>query len=168
MRTHPDLPAISPDCGFVANDCDVIIHRYLTCYDGIGSREIQAMMDIETKTRGAFPSRGQLDTLYKRDLFKGKKITNDQYIRFFGVFVLVMSGTSPDDSIWMKWRRFRDRKLQVHAINMAQLIQLLRFEIDPRNFVRQPFRRHHKTRSWMERIKVPLGFEVEMEFIKRS
>ncbi len=52
LRHHEGLPAVSADCGFVATDVDLAIHRYLTEVSGSGTREVQNLMQLEVKTRG--------------------------------------------------------------------------------------------------------------------
>lgn len=170
IREHPELPSASPDIGFVLTDSDVVIHRYKTCHDSIGTRELQVIMDIETKTYGGIPSSSQLDTLYKKDLFEGWKRTwNNEVIRYFGHFVWILSDTHPENSTWMTWGMFvNHRNFRRYAITMPKLLQILRFDIHPRTFNKNPFRRHHKTQSWIEMSRAPLGFICEKKSIKRS
>lgn len=46
-------------------------------------------------------------------------------IRYLGTHLLVLEQTTPDDSLWMKW--------DGQPINREQLIQVLRFKLDPQN-----------------------------------
>lgn len=176
MRRCKELPSYSRDFGFVASDNDITIHRYITSVDGVGTREVQGIMQIEIKTRKGKPSESQTDTLTKLNLFNGDRRVGGVSIRFFGVFVLVLSGTSPDDSDAMWWaappkdRFFKDAAMmRITEINYQMLIDILRFERHPRNLNdRQPFRRHHKTSLFVETETTPLGFEVDKLITKRS
>ena len=158
-----------------ASDCDVIIHRFMSSVDGMGTREVQAIMQVEVKTRTGKPPSSQMDTLCKLNLFNGQRETRQGVVRFFGVFFLVMDGTSPDDSERMWWgvipeaSIFTDPKqIQWRPITYFQLVKLLRFDIHPRNLQPNPFRRHHKTREIWETHVMPLGFTIERPVLKRS
>jgi hypothetical protein len=54
------------------------------------------------------------------------------------------------------------------VISQQQLVDLLRFDMHPRTFERQLFRRHHKTKEITMVERTPLGFSVETKMIKRS
>jgi len=175
MRSCRDLPSYSKDFGFVASDNDVTVHRYLTAVDGVGTREVQALMQLEVKTRKGKPSASQIDTLSKLNLFSSEKVVDGVYVRFFGVFVLVLSGESPDDSRQMWWGTIPKGKMLNNASNMnfkqiskCNLISLLRFDLHPINLSKQPFRRHHKTNEVIVVETTPLGFECERKLVIRS
>lgn len=138
MRACKDLPSYSSDCGFVASDNDITVHRYLTSVDGVGTRAIQSIMQIEVKTRQGKPSVSQMDTIAKLNLFADSKQVNGTVVTFFGVFFLVLDGTDPDTSKKMWWGCIPRgetptdaRDLKWTAITREQLIKLLRFEIHP-------------------------------------
>lgn len=164
-KQEKELPSYSKNIGFVASDVDITLHRYLTAIDGIGSREIQAMMMLEVKSRNGKPSFSQLDTLYKWHLLSNmRKKLGNTLLCGFGVSVLVMSGTDPDNSETMQWGRFKpsdNGKLSYREINLFQLYKLLKFELHPDNLTLQPFRRHHKTTAISVVEQMPLGFQVE-------
>lgn len=176
MRRCKDLPSYGDTFGFVASDNDLTIHRYKTSIDSVGTREVQGIMQVEIKTRRGKPSSSQIDTLTKLNLFCGDRKLGNINIRFFGVFVLVLSGTSPDDSDCMWWcsspkdRFLSDAKhLRISSISRSELIEILRFECHPRNLSdKTPFRRHHKTQHFIEKELTPLGFEVDKIITKRS
>jgi hypothetical protein len=143
--------------------------------DAIGTRMVQGLMQIEVKTRRGFPSPSQMDTLSKLNLFCGEKVVDNCYVRFFGVFVLSMSGLCPDTSEHMWWGvipkgRHIDNatKMSSKKIDKTKLIKLLRFDIHPRTFEANTFRRHHKTQTIIQVEKAPLGFEYERAITKRS
>jgi len=116
-----------------------------------------------------------MDTLSKLNLFSDHKVVNGVYVRFFGVYILVLSGTSPDDSELMWWASipkgtfFSDvRKTKLTRIDRSQLISLFRFELHPDSLSPMPFRRHHKTSEIVVLETTPLGFECERTIVKRS
>lgn len=171
-----DLPSTGVDIGIVVTDNDCIIHRYKTIVDGIGTREIQCMLDLEVKTRGAMPDEAQLDTLWKRDRWRGKERFGKQVVIHFGRYVLSMSGTDPDNSDELRWCRFARRtnedrdsaKLYARPIMTAQLLRILRFDLHPDYLTRRPLRRHHKTRVVYETRRTALGFTVDRAITRRS
>jgi hypothetical protein len=175
LRKCKELPSYSFDCGVVAADNDVTIHRYLSCVDSVGTREVQAIMQVEVKTRSGLPTESQLDTLSKLNLFRGSRVDKGTHIRFFGVFLLVLSGTSPDDSKDIWWCGIPEGKviksasaLRWRSITKPQLISILKFDLHPVNLESNPFRRHHKTSEVVQIEQTPLGFECERVLIKRS
>ena len=42
-----ELPAYSQECGLVQTDVDAFWHRYKTCVDSLGTRDLQVFMEIE-------------------------------------------------------------------------------------------------------------------------
>lgn len=179
LRNCPQLPSIDKDdgFGFVATDVDLIIHRYMTNDDTVGTRMVQGIMHLEVKTRGGEPLPSQIHTLSVMNLFCGDKFADGINIRNFGVFVLSMSGLTPDDSCSMRWgvlskrhqvASARSQYLKWINIDRSTLIAILRFELHPRSLTRKPFRRHHKTSEFIEEVKTPLGFIVLKPRTKRS
>lgn len=176
MRNCEQLPSYGENFGFVASDNDLTVHRYKTCVDSVGTREVQGIMQIEIKTRHGKPSSSQVDTLTKLNLFACDKKVQGVQVRFFGVFFLVMSGTTPEDSDSMWWGRcpadkfLKDAKFITWTeVNRSKLIDVLRFERHPRNLENTtPFRRHHKTKQFVELEHMPLGFSVEKIVTQRS
>lgn len=143
MREQKELPSDSKDCGFVATDVDLMVHRYRTSINGVGTREFQKIMHIEIKTRQGLPSESQMDTLSKLNLFSGSREDSEgHHIRHYGVFVLVLTATCPNSSSKMWWgyiprkRIVRDARdgLCWRRISKPRLIKLLKFEIHPRTF----------------------------------
>lgn len=174
-RQQEELPSYSETCGFVASDNDVHIHCYMTEIDSRGTREIQALMFLEIKTRGGRVHDSQRDTLVKLHacLAKGNIVFSGQTIRHFGVSFIFLSGMDPDDSETIYWGRFDQSKpfsrvIRGKKITKEQLLKLLRFELHPDNLAPRPFRRHHKTRQIVELVKTPLGFVCEEIITKRS
>lgn len=175
MRACKDLPSASADFGFSACDNDVTVHRYKTSVDTKGTRQIQGLMMVEIKTRRGLPPSSQMDTLSKLNLFKGQKHVSGQTIRFFGVFVLVMNGTDPENSEKMWWGSIKTMKVTSDAkelkwkrITKETLISILRFDVDPYSFAKNPFRRHHKRSEIIVTKMSPLGFEFDECIVKES
>jgi len=146
MRAHPRLPSSGPVFGFTATDSDVVVHRYKAEVDGVGTRDMQAIMQIEVKTSMSQPKPSQLDTLMRLNMFRGDLAALGCRLRHYGVAVLVLEQTTPDDSEHMLWARYpagtceeaflggvriRWRDMVVRPINREQLVDLLRFELHP-------------------------------------
>lgn len=171
-RSNPHLPAAGQQCGWVQTDVDAFIHRYLHLIDGVGTRELQAMMEVEVKTWGAMPSPSQEDTLRKKHLTTRNQVRlGRQVIRNFGVTVVSMDATTPDDSSVIKWCRFRDKPphdLIVAEVTAFELVELLRFDRNPDTLEKNWLRRHHATRRVVEKTVTPLGLEVEQLVVWRS
>lgn len=171
MRAQKDeLPSYSRTYGYVASDVDLHLHVYNTPVDGIGTREIQGLMYLEVKSRGGSVPSSQLDTLSKINATISRKPRQfcRETLRHFGVSILFMSGTTPDDSEELKWGRFDEKRLNVQPITKTQLFQLMRFDIHPDSLLPQPFRRHHKTQQILQMVHAPLGFTYQQPVIKRS
>jgi len=135
--------------GIVRYDLDVLLHRYMVADDLKSSREVQAMMFIEVKTYSANLTEAQRDTLgllnqvlrnrkpnmhgsprrqVGGQLRKAYSHRNRREVTLFafGGHLLQMSGSCPQDSVWMRWDWTWDLTIQ-------QLIEVMRFERDPDN-----------------------------------
>jgi hypothetical protein len=171
-----ELPSYSANVGFAATDVDLFIHRYLTgLQDAEGTRDIQALMMVEVKTRGGSLRDSQRDTLAKIHACCGFREVEycGQALRHFGVSVLFLSGTTPDDSDEIIWGRFDPKKahkqhIKCRSITRERLFELLRFDRHPDNLSKNAFRRHHLTREIEQVVKAPLGFEYLRKVKKRS
>lgn len=169
IRSHPELPSYSINHGRTVNDIDLLIHQYMTTVDSIGSREVQLMMHIETKSRNGVPDFAQTDTLLKEHLMKiGTKKIDQQQVRHYGVAVLSMSGTSPDNSEVLRWGRFQEQGLRFRRIRPQTLVALLTFRIHPDTFRSIDYRRHHKTQVVEKVEQAPLGFKTVVKEVLRS
>lgn len=157
IREREDLD--SKEDGIVCCDMDYIVHRYKTAAD---NRNVQCIMFIEVKTRGAKPTSSQQDTLvlfeqflnnrretptkknakptvlgsrrHAFSLLAGKRIE----VRAFGGYLLTFEQTGPLDSKWMTWGRGR------REITQDQLAALIRFDLDPDTLAPLDLRRHHE------------------------
>ena len=161
MRHRPELAAAD---GVVRADCDHIVHRFK--FDSSG-RDLQAVMVIEVKTHVNFKAKihisdTQSDTLHMLNQLMRNRRSNihkkvkwqsgpgpdwvlslknkkNVRIRSFGVHGLYFSGTNPDDSNTIGWDR--------STINSGQLIDLLRFVLDPDTLRPMDLRIHQKRRG---------------------
>jgi hypothetical protein len=115
-------------------------------------------MHIEAKTRGAVPTQSQADTLLKLDMFRGQRVHKSHLVRHFGVSIVSMSGTSPDNSSVIRWGRFKKGQLGFVEITVSQLEDLLLFEKHPDSLLPNPYRRHHKLHEIVVEEHLPLGF----------
>jgi hypothetical protein len=111
----------------------IYIHRHKTLVDGVGTRELQLMMQLEVKTCNEHLGNLQKDTLYKQHFCSHREMQfPGQWVRHFGVAVLSMDGTMPDDSTLLLWGRFNHcGRLIWREVEKAKLIELLRFDVDP-------------------------------------
>ena len=170
MRKNPRIGSSPDAAAIVSFDCDVLLHKYLTYNDTLGSRDIQAMMFIEVKTFGAEMTGAQRDTLgILNQILRNRKGTpnakkrriqascgdskdkawsklNKKWviIRLFGGHLLQFSGQCPITSQEIEW----DRK----PIKVEQLVLLLRFELDPDTLMPIDWRRHHRNKNASQRV----------------
>ena len=107
--------------------------------------------------------------LHRYMMSKGQSVFDGIVLRHYGVGFLFMDGTCPDDSGSMEWGRFqKNRSVLRKAITLTDLIDLLKFDRHWHNLTRNPFRRHHKTRTIYGTDVAPLGFEVDTVVQERS
>lgn len=161
-------------------DVDCLIHHF--AYEVIDApgrmkgktRQIQALMGLEVKTRNKQPEAdfSQFDTLWKWHLTVKKEHREkgtDWIIRNFGWSFLRLSGTRPDNSEAIHWGRFEEGcVLKWRQINIRILIELLGFIRHPDNLSKEPFRRHHASKTIWRIAEQPLGFAVPILEINRS
>lgn len=169
VRGNKLLPAAE----IVATDTDLWMHRYKTHIDSIGERNLQSLIMIEAKTRGAKPNSSQQDTLLKihRTISNPRRsiYVKNQLIRNFGVACFSMSGTTPSNSELMQWGRFCDNDtINWKTIDQDILTELLRFDRHPDTLDKNTFRRHHKTKRLITQEIQPMGFVTEVLVTKRS
>jgi hypothetical protein len=179
VRRQPDLD--SRRDGLAVCDVDWSFHRYMTPIDRKGSRDVQLFMWLEVKAFGTVPDRSQEDTLRKwHESFtlwtrRGPRIRvlRSRYapvsLWFFGVYVLSLPAVSPDQSAQCRWGRFHaNGDLQWTDIRTADLADILAFRLRPDRLERLNMRRHHLTREVVVIERMPLGFDVERRFRRRS
>jgi hypothetical protein len=173
IRAHPELPSYSINHGRTVNDVDFLIHQYMTQVDALGTREIQFMLHIETKSRCGRPDQSQTDTLFKEHMMKRRTaFIFGKQVRHHGVAVLSLSGESPMDSDVIMWGRFQGfgptPEITFRQITELELLDLITFQRDPDTFVKIDLRRHHKTQRVIKVETSPLGFEVPVMRTQRS
>jgi hypothetical protein len=162
-----------PSSIVVASDCDFVIHRYKKPVDGIGTREIQALMILEVKTRNGEPRFAQLDTMWlqhKCSQASNRRIREgNTTVTHHGVSFLSLSGTTPENSDLMRWGRFgKAAAINWKAVDEPTLESLLLFNLHPDNFSSNPYRRHHKTTTFEQIVTFPLGFDSPVTLTTRS
>lgn len=151
LRGHPGLDSIKNRLAIT--DSDFWIHQYRRPIDRIGARHVDNILLLELKTHGRDVPFAQRDTLWlidqlRRQLCKGPGnrrrhvLCNgprgeQRRVRWFGVHVLVLSGSSPDNSSEMFWNGQR--------IDQDTLVSVLRFDNDPDQITKSlEYRRHHR------------------------
>jgi hypothetical protein len=177
LRKQSDID--SHQHAFIANDQDWLFQRYrLDARDKVGTRDLQALMDVEVKTRNGRPNSSQQETLW----FRHQRLdSKDRLLRIgprsrvsvwnFGVFVLVLGVEEPKNQSGMLWGKFNQQgELDYQPILwVADLKDILSFRTFPDNpCERFSWRRHHKTKELIVTRNSPLGFEFEEIVKKRS
>lgn len=139
------------------------MHRFFTHVDGKGTRDVQCQMFVETKSNGAELGDEQRDVLHmvnqcvrttpwlKQKTNVGRfakghgqnvrrvfSVKNGRTIelRHYGVHLLRMSGSNPDNSEWLIW--------DDETVDVQTLIKLLRFDLDPDTLKPMDLRRHKR------------------------
>ncbi len=109
------------------------VHRYFTLVDGVRTRELQLMTQLQVKTHSGKLGNLQRDLLYKQHFCLNRDIQHPgQFVSHFGVSILSMDGSTPDDSTFLRWGRFNHFGQVIwRAIEEANLLELLRFDVDP-------------------------------------
>lgn len=150
VRKHPALDSRTASLNVC--DVDMLFHKFKCCIDNIGTRDLQYLMLVEVKTRGAELSDEQRELLQHVDaIFRShpRKRERDSAGHFLpghgehprllfskkqgreitvipkGVHLLRLSGSTPDDSEQIIWDK--------SPIDHDRLIGVLRFEFDPDN-----------------------------------
>lgn len=170
LRRQDNLDSIKD--GFSISDIDLKIHRYMMPVDGLGTRKVQALMEVEVKTHSGEPRYAQLQTMHKQNMFKGEKRLNDgTFLRHFGVFLLTFNKTNPDDSSIITWSVLDEHEAKIaktFTISKEKLIKLLRFELHPNSLKPRVFVRHHATREIYTKETTELGFMTSIKMIHKS
>lgn len=173
IRSNESLPSRGSDSAFSVTNTDLTVHGYMQCVDGIGTRAVQSLIRVEFKSHGKLPDTWQLDTLFKEHaginrgsrgyLVKGSVIINH------GIYVCVCSHSTPEESDWISWGRFKpDGAVSWQNISVDVLNGILRFDLHPKSLKRQWLRRHHKKTTVVRVVTTPLGLQVEQELSQRS
>lgn len=157
----------------VITDKDLKIHRYLNCIDGQGTRDIQCLMELEIKTRGAVPNQSQSDTywLWNSTINRPGKVVKvkTKLVVNYGVSFWRLENLTPEDSEWMEWGRFNEHGvINWRRISLHEWFRLVRFEINPDTLLPQQFRRHHKTNRVLIHEQTPLGFVTDFLLTNNS
>lgn len=177
VRENPTLDSVG--CGLNVSDVDWMFQKYLPKIDdSVGTREIQLAMIIEVKTYGKDVERSQQEILFYHHQLLSTKGQSRKVKRpgqppislwHFGVYALKMDGSAPSDSEFISWGRFDDNgSIRYVRGRSSGLHRVLSFEIDPVDFRKITFRRHHCTRMITVEDQMPLGFATEKSVTLRS
>lgn len=178
IRQREDLNASRHS--LTVNDTDLVLHKYKTNVDSVGTRSLQLHMWVEIKTYGGMPSSTQRQTLFdyhqmlcdkRRKLVDSMSPNSRRSVWHFGVYVLSLSGTTPDDSELIRWCCFNKQGALVErVISRDDLVKILRFDVEPSGYksIGSAMRRHHKNRELIVTERMPLGFDTDVIVRKRS
>jgi len=184
VRAQDDLDSIKK--GLTVNDIDWCFHKYKMNIDGFGSRQVRCTQLVEVKTRGAPPTRDQIETfffLHQKTYDKRKSLvvagTNKKCsVWDFGCNFLRMNGTRPDDGLPMYWGVFnKDGTIRWYAIQSENGLKgILRFDFRPDDPTKElSIRRHHKTNKAIVKERLSIfnycgitGEETDRIIITRS
>lgn len=154
IRAHPGLDSIRER--LCITDSDYWIHRYRSHTDKVGERAVDSIMLVEVKTNMRDVPFAQRDTLSlvnqllrkacvgpggrrKHVTTKGTHAGEVRRVRCYGVHLLQLSGTRPDNSETILWDRL--------YLTEDLLVEILRFDRDPDHPMREmELRRHHTSR----------------------
>ncbi len=171
------IPSVSPDLGVTVNDIDMVVSCYHKNQTG---SFVYSMFIVEIKTRGGSLTASQRYLYPALSCFARELTYSDKCVRFYGCMQLIMSGTSPDDSEWMEWKRFpfhiRSQRKSVpkledmksSRVDIDQLVKILRFDLHPISLRRfSPEMKKHGESEVVRTVTTPLGFTVN-EVVKKT
>jgi hypothetical protein len=171
------IPSISPDLGVVFNDIDMVVSCYHKNQTG---RFVYSMFIVEVKTRGGTLTTSQRYLYPALSCFAKELKYSDKIIRFYGCMQLIMSGTSPEDSEWMEWKRFpfhvkskreevpKIEDMRSDRVDLDGLVKILRFDTHPISLKKfRPEMKKHGMNEVVRTVTTPLGFTVN-EVVKKT
>jgi hypothetical protein len=163
IRHHPGLDSIRER--LCVTDSDYWIHRYRAHTDKVGERAVDSIMLVEVKTNlrdVPFPQRDTLilvnqllrraskrpDSRRRHVVLKGLQPGETRHVRCYGVHLLQLSGTRPNNSEVILW----DRQYLTEEL----LVEILRFDRDPDHPMKPiELRRHHTNRRVSNLVLFP-------------
>ncbi|MEE9610394.1 MAG: hypothetical protein V3W19_04040 [Desulfatiglandales bacterium] len=163
-------------CNLYATDIDFQFCKYKTHIDGVGTRSVKLLLEVEVKTFGAKPNPEQLEVLFFRhDSLNSKqkrlstRLKKPVSVWNFGCSILVMESDRPDTSSYILYGRFmQDGSVDYMVINHNTLTHILAFDIRPDTLTSFSLRRHHKERFLIETVTTPLGIKIDRRVVRRS
>lgn len=163
IREHPGLDSIRER--LCVTDSDYWIHRYRAHTDKVGERAVDSIMLVEVKTNLREVPFAQRDTLLlvnellrmvcvrpdgrrRYVTLRGSNPGETRRVRCYGVHLLQLGGTRPDDGGVILW----DRQYLTEDL----LVEILRFDRDPDHPMKSvDLRRHHTTRRAANLVLFP-------------
>lgn len=173
-----NLPSSGNEVGITVTDVDVLVKCWKNAASG---KRVRCLFWIEYKTRGGSVDFAQADTFRCMTAFAKEKKFPDFNIRFYGVFRLIMSGTRPDDSQWMRWDRWNsemangrewrklpeERCLKKDLVSAEDLLDILACRKHPCSL--RPWKTsvsHHGETVLLEEKITELGFSISVPIRK--
>lgn len=159
IRTNRNLDSIS--CSLCVTDKDMSFLKFVTYVDGIGTRNLKLMQNVEFKSFGkCLMPQQQEELFFSHQLLAKKKKLYSTYMKkpvgvwHYGYSILRMiGGDRPDRCDSMEWARFENNgELLKTEVSENTLTELLAFNLDPQTLQPIEFRRHHKTRKLMQTV----------------
>lgn len=149
IRRHTELD--SREFRLSVQNVDWWIHRFRRHTDHSGDRHIDSLMWVELKTFAADLTYAQTDTYgLLTEAFAKQFRTKDgaqirtvrvtlnhevRRVHLWGHFTLRLQGERPDDGGWINWNG--------HRVTDTQLVQIVRFNLNPISLRPHALRRHH-------------------------
>lgn len=171
LRNTRELDSI--EARLSVSDVDWSFEKYMPNVDGIGTREVQLMMDVEVKGFLAEVGPAQLEQLFYRHQFLNQKKQLKRpggrppaRVWNFGQCVLQFEKAVPQEGTRMAWGVFLEcgALKWYRTTKLSSIIHVLRFDVWPDNpEARLSLRRHHKSHKEIVVERCPLGFEVNRE-----
>lgn len=172
----------SRQCSMNLCDVDMLFQKYRTDIDtgeaaGLDPRDVQLCMLVEVKTFDVEPNEHQREILfYHHQLLRTKRrlrrIGNLPMVSVwhYGVFVLRLRGTRPEEGAPMLWGQFdKHGGLAWTRISRVwQLIEILGFNWHPDTLQPLRLRRHHKNAPLVCQETTAIGITVPTLVTKRS
>jgi len=165
-----ELPSNSIEVGVTASDVDMVVRCWKNNASG---KQIQCIVWLEVKTRNGDCDYAQDSLFSAMSVFAREVQLDDFNVRFYGIFRLRMSGTSPINSQVMLWERwpwkrhgvskpYHKADLIKSVISESVLVRILKSELHPCTLLEwKPHKSHHGSNTIYEPVTTELGFTVD-------
>lgn len=152
LRTQPDLESRSHKLAI--SDADFIFRRSRGQKIMVGYKDVELIMIVELKTYDhalEYPQKQTLldinelirrpDALGRRKQYRRTKAGAPSFVLPFGIYVLRLDGTRPDNSKSIRWSRV-DEDDRRTVLTEEQLTKVLCFDNDPDSPLKRFYPRH--------------------------